>query len=399
MSYPPTPDPLSAPSSRAGPATRVSHHSGNSTSSSSDHGSISPGPFSSADAYAPVHSSSSAPSGHRSNDSEVMNPLGGGQRSASPLNGRSESDAMLRPSSQLPGPRRLSSQPPLNPPPTFNEELGSYAQPRNASSSTFAPSFLGATDPYARYSTHSDAAGSRAGSNMNLSIDDGDSQRQLYSGATSQAMGGRRSSALGYGSYQDKEEDEEEGAAGIGGFEGKGGSRRLTRGGSRRAQKEGRWASMSSRAKKFLIAGLILVALLIAVAVAIPTAILKKSNLSAGASDNVGAASTSGQAGATPTSNGAGGSKATPPAVADPKTAATGRDGSVVFAADGSSFVYNNTFGGSLFSLFKCTVLTIGVQVGSGTRFLSTTVRRLRQMFLLSTNLVRSPPSHHLFLD
>ncbi|KAM0748715.1 glycoside hydrolase [Meredithblackwellia eburnea MCA 4105] len=90
------------------------------------------------------------------------------------------------------------------------------------------------------------------------------------------------------------------------------------------------WGRLSSRARRFIYVAFALLILVVAIAVAIPVALdhKRKSNHSATVQDDTLVTSTS-----SGSANGW-------------RTAAFGYDGSTVYADDGSTFIYNNSFGG-----------------------------------------------------
>ncbi|KAL8279683.1 hypothetical protein RQP46_007996 [Phenoliferia psychrophenolica] len=189
------------------------------------------------------------------------------------------------------------------------------------------------------YDRYADNNMSGQASTMSLSIDDGDSQRQLY-GAT---RGGPRRTAsnLQYGDGPDDEEhlddDKSRGNDAA--------ARRAAMAGStsngRRGTKSGFWAGLSPRAKRFVIIAAVGVALVIAIAVAVPVALGSNNKHSTKVASGTGSTTTSAPKGVPTGTSGA-----------DWKTAAVGGDGSVVYTEDGSSFVYNNSFGSSVHFLF-----------------------------------------------
>ena len=199
------------------------------------------------------------------------------------------------------------------------------------------------------FAAYSDHGSSRHPSSMNLSMDDGDSQRNFYEGRT--ALGGRRGSNLQYGSsgaYDDAEKHEHEdergvGAAGVG-ISDKG--RRLARGGGG-GRKAGWWANLSSKARKLLIAAVVLLLIVIVIAVAVPTA-MSKSNSGNSASNDAAANATTTPTRTTTTVPAHSGVPTGTTGSTDWRTAAFGGDGSTVYTEDGGSFIYNNTFGGLL---------------------------------------------------
>ncbi|GAA5970274.1 hypothetical protein JCM11641_001644 [Rhodosporidiobolus odoratus] len=91
----------------------------------------------------------------------------------------------------------------------------------------------------------------------------------------------------------------------------------------------GWWGRKSSRAKTLIILALLLLVIIIAVAVAVPVAISKSKNNEGDDNDGTEKGIPTG---------------ANP--AADPKSAAYGGNGTEIFLEDGSSFTYNNSFGG-----------------------------------------------------
>lgn len=205
----------------------------------------------------------------------------------------------------------------------------------------------------------SDGYMSRGASSMNMSeIGDAESQRGIYS----PGRGARTQSGLQYG-YQDKDEDDELAGGGevVGGklkrrsggalggaapiSRGTSGRRAAASAGGRKGRADG--GSFWTRNKRLLIIAGIIALIVIAVAVAVPIATTsKKSNKAGSANDNQSSTPTS-EATATATS-----AKGVPTGTtgADWKTAAVGGDGSLIYVEDGSTFVYNNTFGSCDFS-------------------------------------------------
>ncbi|KAL8292058.1 hypothetical protein RQP46_001524 [Phenoliferia psychrophenolica] len=96
--------------------------------------------------------------------------------------------------------------------------------------------------------------------------------------------------------------------------------------------KAGIWARMSTRRKLLLLAAALLVIVAIAVGTAVP--LTHKSSKNSNNAVKGGGTKTSSALGGTPT------------ATANGTALATGRDGSVVLTEDGSTFIYNNSFGG-----------------------------------------------------
>lgn len=197
-----------------------------------------------------------------------------------------------------------------SPPPHFHDD-NHYPERMQATRSM--GSFGLDNDPYARYG---DNDHSGQGSMANLSEMDGQSQLGLHT---------RGGSGL---AYADKDELDE---APIGAH------RNLRRGGAAPGG-GGFWSRLSSRAKRFVIIGLLVLLLIIAVAVAVPTAIVTKNNNSK--NEAVAESGGSSVVASAPSGVPTGGTNT------DWRTAATGGDGSTVYTEDGSSFIYNNTFGG-----------------------------------------------------
>ncbi|SGY89872.1 BQ5605_C039g11774 [Microbotryum silenes-dioicae] len=203
---------------------------------------------------------------------------------------------------------------PLATPPIFQDD-GQF--PVRSQSSTSVGDHH---DPYARYDT-------RTGSTYSLG-GDGQSQRGLDP---------RSPSGMGvYDKYEDHEmsdKSKRRGASNVAG------GRKLAKDG-----KVGFWGRLSGRGRKFLLLLALVILLIIIFAVAIPTAIIKhkneKSDAASGSSGTTGKGThTTSATAAKGIPTGASGSK-------DWKTAAYGGDGSIVYTEDGSSFTYNNSFGG-----------------------------------------------------
>lgn len=197
-----------------------------------------------------------------------------------------------------------------------------------------SPRPYGHSSPYDR--SYSDNNMSGHGSTMNLS-DDGDSQRNIY------ARGAMPRTASNLQYHDEPSEEVLASRVGVPTASEKARVNSSTRrsamaGASAKGKpKGGFWSRLSSRARKFVIVGGILAIILIAVVVAVPAALLGHGKSNASAADTTsGAASTtvSAPSGVPTGVNGA-----------NWKTAAVGGDGSLVYLDDGSSFVYNNTFG------------------------------------------------------
>ncbi|KAM0787105.1 hypothetical protein ACM66B_006360 [Microbotryomycetes sp. NB124-2] len=122
--------------------------------------------------------------------------------------------------------------------------------------------------------------------------------------------------------------------------------RSLKRGGAH-AGAGGFWSRLSSKGRKMLIVGAVALLLVIIIAVAVPAAVVTTSRDKSESTDNnqqdsakpsshsIVASAPSG----VPTGGSDGGN-------VDWRTAAVGGDGSTVYMEDGTSFIYNNTFGG-----------------------------------------------------
>lgn len=114
----------------------------------------------------------------------------------------------------------------------------------------------------------------------------------------------------------------------------------------------GFWSRLSQRAKRLVIIGIILLLIIIIIAIAVPTAISKsnsKSNVAVAAegddaSSSGRASSSRGSSASSTRTSTASSSSAAPTPTGRP---AWGAAGSTVYAEDGSTFIYNNTFGQS----------------------------------------------------
>lgn len=240
-----------------------------------------------------------------------------------------------------------------SPPPHFADD---NHYPERVPESRSMGSFGLDNDPYARYGDN-DMSGQ--GSLANLSEADAHSQMGLHP---------RGGSGLAYGgSYADKDELDE---APIGA------KRNLRRGGAAPGG-GGFWSRLSSRAKRFLIIGLIVALIVIAVAVAVPAAIVSRNNSNKNEASNDGKSVVASAPSGVPT----GGNDV------DWRTAATGGDGSTVYTEDGSSFIYNNTFGmlSIAFRCRRCPANLFPSQAASGTQSPSTTLPSHRLICPLST--------------
>ncbi|KAK4047108.1 hypothetical protein OIO90_006310 [Microbotryomycetes sp. JL221] len=118
----------------------------------------------------------------------------------------------------------------------------------------------------------------------------------------------------------------------------------------------GWWSRKSSKAKRWLLLLLLLIIIVIAVIVAVPTAVTQSrkqdnSQLAAGQAGDAASQQTksASSTSASRTSNRASSAapSSTTPSVPNPSgRPASGYDGSTVYAMDGTTFVYNNSFGG-----------------------------------------------------
>lgn len=212
-----------------------------------------------------------------------------------------------------------------SPPPHFADD-NSYPERLQASRSMSA--FGLDDDPYARYGDHDM---SRGGSMANLSEMDGQSQLGLHAR-------GRSGSNLGYADGYGTKED--------GASQTSSGRRNLRRGGAA-AGGGGFWSKLSSKGKKLLIIGAIVALIIIIIAVAVPAAIVSSNNNN----NKNNAAADSGSSSSRSIVNSAPSGVPTGGSDTDWKTAATGGDGSTVYMQDGTSFIYNNTFGECLWTL------------------------------------------------
>ncbi|GAA6019690.1 hypothetical protein JCM10207_009229 [Rhodosporidiobolus poonsookiae] len=198
-----------------------------------------------------------------------------------------------------------------SPPPPF---LDDYPQRRSPSMNTFASEYSNADAPYR---LRGGATGSPSGVWDHGSAAGEYSPSLMGSSANLNAMAYRNVNQGGYG----KEADEGQHVPTL--------RKRHAPG----AAGGGWWASKSSKTKKLLVAGLIALVVIIAVAVAVPVAVVKSRDSDAEKAKEENDGTEKG----IPT--------AANPA-ADWSTAAYGGNGSMVYLEDGSSFIYNNSFGG-----------------------------------------------------
>lgn len=179
------------------------------------------------------------------------------------------------------------------------------------------------SDPYGQYG---DLAASANPSLANLTDFDQSSRMDLNSY-------GQSSSHMNIAGYSDKYAPEDSPRVGV-----TAGPRALRKGGAAPGS-EGFWARLSSRAKRFVIFGALAVLAIIVIAVAIPAALVSRNNdnKSEAVANQDGERST--LVNAVPSGVPTGGSNV------DWRTASTGGDGSTVYMEDGTSFIYNNSFG------------------------------------------------------
>lgn len=329
MSYPPTPDPYSAPSQRRSMGRASQRSSQDSyrdsfeeASSHLDYADAVHGQaqhVSSADHYA-AYGPTEGDLGQFARlheESPGMSHDEGGHHQR--LVG-GESDPFL----QASGSQMLH---PLSPPPTFSSDRysGSQQMPRSMSA-------MSGADSYGRYSS---ANLSQAASMGDMS-DDGDSQRVLHR----PGGGGRRGSNLAYDSMY-MEKNQRHGVLGD----------KSTR--NPDLSQGTYWSRLSSRARKWYIAAglvLVVVAAIIAgttVSLARRAPSVNTSSIStspSGLSLLPNVAATTSAAVVAPTLGVQTGTTSTK---IDWRVAATGGDNSTVYTSDGSSFQYNNSFGTS----------------------------------------------------
>ena len=342
MSYPPTPDPFSAPSTRRNPNTSQLSDAG-----SNAHSDLSSPPFeedasansrnyftSSVDHYTvdPDHTQHADVSGELyarvpSTPEQIRTETQGFENSAT---GRKSTEVLLTPPT--------GDNHPLFTPPLLNDgfvPVGTEprATDRNGSSAQF--------DPYSRYSS---ANFSTVTSTADFSDDD--SQRVLHRNDGSNGSGGRRGSNLAaYDSAMDYQVKDERSGIIAGGGE------KLRK---RPAAAGGFWSRQTPRAKKIILLLLVIAIIIIAVVAGTVSSMVRRN---AGSRSNVAVD----DGGTQPTAPVEPDSGVVPDAPSVPtgnnatinwQTAATGGNGSTVYTADGSSFIYNSTFG--QFSVPSC---------------------------------------------
>lgn len=319
MSYPPGGEPaLAAPSHRAGQATR----------------------------QGAVHT----PSGSR--DSYFSAGSGG---SNSPTDDRYASLPLTEEAFIPPNSARLPAEhDPMLPTSPTSPHYGSSTRP--VSENSFPPS----PSP-GLYSTYS-----HGGSTGNLSYDSDNFAANR--GSTAGIMPTPQRTSSGLREYWDpeveethREKDVERGAAGVAGGQG------LLNGKWARARAmgsanpngggaKGFWGRMSTRGKRFVLGGAVVAVVVIVIAAAVPASLVGKggkTNLAAGNMGSSSSSSSEGKGSSTGSSTGSS-AKASGTAAANPQSLATGGDGSTVYTEDGSSFIYNNSFGAFYLPLCSC---------------------------------------------
>ncbi|GAA5828566.1 hypothetical protein JCM11251_000853 [Rhodosporidiobolus azoricus] len=206
------------------------------------------------------------------------------------------------------------------PPPPFADD---YPSRRSPSMQTFASEYSNSDAPYRLRGGATGSAAWGADSEMGH-----DYSPSLGSTANLTALANRNVAAGGAAGYYGKEMESDPPLSTLK-------KRGVTPGGT--AGGGGWWSRKSSRAKKLWIAALVLLLVIIAVAVAVPAAIVSSNNSKNKSSEEKARDENDGTQKDIPTG-------ATP--VTDWRTAAYGGNGSMVYMEDGSSFMYNNSFGG-----------------------------------------------------
>lgn len=163
----------------------------------------------------------------------------------------------------------------------------------------------------------------------------------------------------------------------------------------------GFWSRLSQRAKRLLIVGIILLLIILIIVIAVPTAITRsnaKSNAAVAAEgDDSNSSSRASISRASPSATHS--SSSTSAAPTPSGRPAWGGDGSTVYTEDGSTFVYQNSFGEFGFSVchssFCCTANAtfFREKAASGTPSPSTTRRALKASLLRSTRLGTTTPT------
>ncbi|GAA5890506.1 hypothetical protein JCM6882_002943 [Rhodosporidiobolus microsporus] len=207
------------------------------------------------------------------------------------------------------------------PPPPFADDYP--GQRRSPSMNTFASEY---SNPDAPYRLRGGATGSPAWGGDSEMGHDGYSP-SLGSTANLNALANRNAAGGAAGGYgYGKEAD---GSAPLSTLR----KRSVAPGG---AAGGGWWSSKSSRAKKLWIAALLLLVIIIAVAVAVPAAVVTSNKNKNNSAEEKAREANDGTDKEIPTA-------ANP---VDWSTAAYGGNGSMIYLEDGSSFMYNNSFGG-----------------------------------------------------
>lgn len=196
-----------------------------------------------------------------------------------------------------------------------------YPMRRDQSTGSFGRDY----DPYARY-TDGDVSGNPSLANLT------DFDAASHMGLNAFDRNGNSASYVDGDKYEHDEDRQRGDPVDAGG-------RRHLRKGGAAAGGGGFWSRLSSRAKRFLIIGAVVVLIVIAIAIAVPAALATRSNDNK--SEAVSGNDRTSLVNAVPSGVPTGGSNV------DWRTAATGGDGSTVYMEDGSSFIYNNTFGKS----------------------------------------------------
>ncbi|KAM0747523.1 glycoside hydrolase [Meredithblackwellia eburnea MCA 4105] len=177
------------------------------------------------------------------------------------------------------------------------------------------------SDPYSMYDGYQPSLGAST-TTMNLSIADNESQRGMVTHRLSQLMDDGANDVYnekeGHLSAKEKREQRRRDRAGITA--------------SSNPDGKGWWGRLSSKTKKIIFVVLAVVVVVVAAGIAVPFAIKGTKNSHSGSSTN-GTSTASAKGPASTATTGW-------------KKNAYGYDGSLVYADDGSTFIYNNSFGG-----------------------------------------------------
>jgi hypothetical protein len=386
MSYPPTPDPFSIPSSRSIPSNlhKSQPQSSSSYRDNRDDSEDEPTPpnssqfpgSSSADNYGSTDAYSRFPN-QEDDDTRSFHSFAAPSHQDT-LN--SERSPMI-PSNHHPlfassGPDTIDhdSRPFSRAADTYDHSNSSNS-PRD--SMLTSKELLGSNYGGAAYRINSrDISSASMQSIDNESDRDDDSHRGLYTGAGSGGDGHetpeharghtRRGSNLAYSYYDDGNEGNNEkyasgGLAGVSVGRDDAEMMRINDGLRPRVEKTSRWSKMSSKAKKWIIFGVLAILILIAIVAGVTVSMMQRSQSAASASSNDRIAPLpTNNANPTATvatrSNIITTTRVAPSAVPtqDPvinwRTAAVGAHGSTIYAANNDTFIYNNTFGMSCHS-------------------------------------------------